>query len=63
MVAHDVTRYGLHRMAVEVDGKYPDLVKWLGMLPKNARLMTHFCDESIAFYSFTGRLWMYWKEG
>lgn len=62
VVRRDVTVHGLHRMAVEAEGKYPDLDKWLAMLPKGARLMTHHYEEKFNNV-LVCTLWLFWKEG
>lgn len=61
VMSHDVTRYGLHRMAVELADGYPDLDTWVRMLPAGTRL-AHYDYTEKAGLVFVGYLWLYWKE-
>ena len=60
VVFHDVTVYGLHRLCVSVEHKYPDLDTWCELL-KDKSLKSHRYTEK-ASKIFTGYLWLYWKE-
>jgi hypothetical protein len=55
----DVTRYRLHRMKVEVAGKYPSLSVWCTAI--RGRILTHYFEEK-GIKEFTGVLWLFWKE-
>jgi len=62
VVFHDVTRYGLHRLCVEVTGKYPDVEVWLEMLKDmNVRLI-RYTEKITVGDLFIGYLWFYFKE-
>lgn len=63
VVSHEVSRYGLHRLCVAVEGKYPDVEVWLDLLnaPRvNVRLI-HY-TEKVSLGVFVGYLWFYFKE-
>ena len=60
VMLHTVSRFGLHRVVVETEGRYPDLVKWLAMLPPSARVMTHHHAERFNNV-FIGMLEIYFK--
>jgi len=62
VVAHDLTRYGLHRMTVECSGKYPDLEAWLAMLEPTATPLLHDYGEHGEGNRVTCWLKLYWKE-
>jgi hypothetical protein len=61
VVFHDVTFYGLHRMCVATQGKYPDVNTWMEML-KEVHVMRTRYTEKMTVGVFTGYLWFYWKE-
>lgn len=64
VIQHDVTRKGLHRLKIEVQGKYPTLETWSNMLPKEARQMACWTEERlVAGSGFVGVLWIFYKIG
>lgn len=63
VVQHDVTRKGLHRLKIELHGKYPTPETWSAMLPKEARQMACWTEERFVMSSLIGVLWIYYKIG
>ena len=58
----DVTRFGLHRMKVELAGKYPSLEGWCAWIEQEGGTVKgHYFDEK-AGREFIGILWLFWKE-
>ena len=59
---HDVTGYGLGRLVVECEGKYPDLELWMRMLAQNGKTaVLHHYSERVG-RSFSGFLWLFYKD-
>ena len=58
----DRTRYGLHRMCVVIEGKYPDLQAWLNMLDPTADPKLYYYQERETAGVFVGTLWLFWKQ-
>lgn len=61
MISHEVSRYGLHRLCVAVEGKYPDVELWLEMLGGVSVKRIRY-DEKVTLGVFVGYLWFYFKE-
>ena len=61
VVTHEMSRYGLHRLCVAVEGKYPDVEVWLDLLSDvNVKLIRY--AEKVSLGVFVGFLWFYFKE-
>ena len=59
---HDVTSYGLGRLVVECEGKYPDLDLWMRMLAQNGKVaILHRYSERVG-RGFSGYLWLFYKD-
>lgn len=57
----DVTRFGLHRMRVELVGRYPSVEAWCAWVrQEGGEVMTHYFEEK-AGREFVGILWLFWK--
>jgi hypothetical protein len=62
-MSHDVTMYGLHRMAVELVEGYPDVATWMQMLEPTAKVIVHWYEERIVQEgSFVVTLHIFWKD-
>jgi hypothetical protein len=61
VVRRDVTRYGLHRMRVELAERYPDLSIWSQALGPDARLLLHDYGERTSGPILMCWLILYWK--
>lgn len=62
VVENDVTRYGLHRLCVEVAGKYPDVEVWLELLNEVSVKRIRYAEKITFGDLFIGYLWFYFKE-
>ena len=63
VVFRDRTRYGLHRMCVATEGKYPDLETWLRMLDATADpKLYYYAEKTVIGDIFIGYLWLFWKQ-
>ena len=61
---HDETRYGLRRMCIVCQGKYPDLETWLALLEPSASPLAYRYVEKVTLgVVFIGYLWIYYKDG
>ena len=64
VVFHDETRYGLRRICVASNGKYPDLETWLGMMDPSANALAYrYLEKVYADSVQVGYLWIYYKDG
>jgi hypothetical protein len=62
VVHHDQTRYGLRRLCISADSKYPDLEIWLGLMDPNAKPLAYRYVEKVYVDSvFVGYLWIFYK--
>ena len=62
VVRRDVTRYGLHRMRVELAERYPDIELWVQALGPAARPLLHDYSERFSGHLLLCGLTLYWKE-
>ena len=64
VVFRDETGYGLQRMCVSTQGKYPDVETWTALLEnRDLTFIKIRYTEKMVAHVFTGYLWFYWKEG
>ncbi len=58
---HDVTGYGLGRLVVESEGRFPELELWMRMLEQNGKVVVMYHYSERVGRAFSGFLWLFYK--
>lgn len=58
---HDVTRFGLHRILVEVGVNPPDVDLWIGLVPDEYRVTTWYLTSKEKMTTMLYFLWIFCK--
>lgn len=63
VVHHDITRYGLGRLCVEMPDRYPDISTWYeAVRNKQVKVLLYGYADRLTRAGMVGRLWIYYKK-
>lgn len=58
---HDVTRFGLHRILIEMGNTPPDISLWAGLIPEEYQVLAHYLASKEAMTLTLYFLWIFCK--